>query len=300
MDKPLFTRWTGAVLGFVMGAGDTLMLRYIDPEFRLWVGAYFTASFIALGYFLGLTLETRVRERLAARRLADAELRVAHADKLASLGQLAGTMAHELRNPLAIIRSTVQNLDETLQPDDAEAKQTCRFVLEEIDRLSRVTGSIVRFARPLSPKKTRIRGQELFDRVQALGDRMLASQSVSLVTRPVDPSLQLDIDPDLVSQALLGLIDNAAHFSKPGGSIELEVARDDEQIVLAVEDSGPGIPAEQKAKLFEPFFTTREGGTGLGLAIVAEIAKVHGGRAVALDRKGGGARFELRLQELAA
>lgn len=312
MQKPLVTRFGGAVIGFVMGAADTLLLRSIDPHFQLWVGAYFTASFIALGFFFGLTLETRARERIAAariteqaRRLADAELRVAHSDKLASLGQLAGTMAHELRNPLAIIRSTVQNLDETLEATDAEGKRTCRFVLEEIDRLSRVTASIVRFARPLSPHKSRIRGKELFERIHALGDRMLATRSVTLVTRPIDPGITLELDPDLVSQAMLGLVDNAAHFSEPGAKIEIALTSTDGEVVLSVEDSGPGVPTELRERLFEPFFTTRVAGAGLGLAIVAEIAKAHGGKAVAGDRKGGGARFELRIphsdaKELAA
>jgi signal transduction histidine kinase len=310
--QPLFTRWSGAVLGFVVGAADTLILRSIEPGFQLWVGAYFTASFVALGFFLGLTLEIRVRERAAAdriaeqtRRLADAELRVAHADKLASLGQLAGTMAHELRNPLAIIRSTVQNLDETLEPRDTEAKRTCRFVLEEIDRLSRVTASIVRFARPLSPQKTRIPAKELFDRIGDLANRLLASRSVTLVTRPIDPGIELEVDPDLVAQAILGLVDNAAHFSEPGGKVEIGSISEPGEVVLFVEDSGPGVPPELRQRLFEPFFTTRETGTGLGLAIVAEISKVHGGQALACDRKGGGARFELRIpradaKELAA
>jgi signal transduction histidine kinase len=301
-DKPAITRWTGAALGFAMGAADTLILRAIGARFELWVGAYFTASFIALGFLLGLLIEARARERTAARRLGEqsgllaaAELRLAHADKLASLGQLAGTMAHELRNPLAIIRSTVQNLQESLEPGESEARRTCRFVLEEIDRLTRVTASIVRFARPLSVRRTSIDARELLGRAEALGERMLAARGVSLSARRADASVELDVDPDLICQALLGLLDNAAHFSPAGGAVELGLSVAGEEVVFAVDDSGAGVPEELRERLFEPFFTTRDEGTGLGLAIVRQIAQAHGGRVVVSDSPAGGARFELHL-----
>jgi signal transduction histidine kinase len=209
-------------------------------------------------------------------------------------------MAHELRNPLAIIRSTVQNLQESLEPGESEAGRTCRFVLEEIDRLTRVTASIVRFARPLSVKKTRLDSVELFERARALAERMLVGRGVTLSARAPVAAAELDADPDLVFQALLGLIDNAAHFSPPGAAIEIALRADGDQIAISVDDSGPGVPAELRERLFEPFFTTRDEGTGLGLAIVRQIAEAHGGRVVVGERPGGGARFELRLPTRAA
>jgi signal transduction histidine kinase len=303
MKLPIpITRWTGAVLGLVIGAVDTLVLRALGTTFELWVGAYFTVSFIALGYLIGLVVEARVRERAVAaraaeqaQRLAETELRVAHADKLAALGQLAGTMAHELRNPLAIIRSTVQNLDEALEPGESEARRTCRFVLDEIDRLTRVTGSIVRFARPLAVKRRRLRSNEVLGRAHALAERMLSTRSVTLAPLATSSDAWLDGDPDLLCQAVLGLVDNAAHFSPPGSAVEIALRSADAEIVVTVDDSGPGIPPALHGRLFEPFFTTRDDGAGLGLPIVRQIAQAHGGRVVAGDRPGGGARFEIRL-----
>ncbi len=307
--RPLITRWTGAVLGFTLGATDTLVLVAFGARFELWIGAYFGVSFVTLGFLLGLVLESRYAERVSAlklaeqsRELAEAEVRVLHADKLASLGQLATAMAHELRNPLAIIRSTVQNLEETLAPGDGEARRSCRFVLEEIDRLSRVTISIVRFARPLVPNRKRLDAGELFARAQALSARMLASRGVMLTSRSEAKEAALEGDPDLVCQALLGLVDNAAHFSQ---QVTLELETDGDEVVFAVSDRGPGVPEEVRAKLFEPFFTTRPDGTGLGLAVVQQIAKAHGGRVALGETHAHGARFELRLpaaraEELAA
>src|SRR5262245_52025562 len=96
--KPFSKRWTGAFLGFALGAVDTLFLRAIGVELPLWVGAYFTLSFVGLGFLLGLALELRAAERAAARaiaeqsrRLAETQARVLHLDKLACLGQVAGT-----------------------------------------------------------------------------------------------------------------------------------------------------------------------------------------------------------------
>jgi two-component system, NtrC family, sensor histidine kinase HydH len=300
------TRWTGAALGLAMGSADTVVLRALGAAFELWVAAYFTLSFVVLGFLVGLVLETQRRERAAAarvaehgRRLAEAQQRVAHADKLASLGQLAGTMAHELRNPLAIIRSTVQNLDEALEPGESEARRTCRFVLEEIDRLTRVTASIVRFARPLTVERRRLRSHELLERARSLGERMLSTRSVALAT-VASSDAWLEGDPDLLCQAVLGLVDNAAHFSPAGAAVEIALRSEGDQIVIAVDDSGPGVPAALRDKLFEPFFTTREEGSGLGLAIVRQIVQAHGGRVVAGERPGGGARFELHLPAAAA
>jgi signal transduction histidine kinase len=213
-------------------------------------------------------------------------------------------MAHELRNPLAIIRSTLQNLEETLEPGESETRRSCRFVLDEIDRLTRVTSSIVRFARPLRVERTRIDARKLFERCAALAERMLGAQPVRL-ERKASGSAVLDVDPDLICQALLGLIDNAARFSAPGTAVELGLDASSGEVELYVADSGPGVPAELAEKLFEPFFTTREDGTGLGLPIVRQIVQAHGGSIRVGERAGGGARFEIRLaragdQELAA
>ena len=303
------SRWSGALIGLTLGTVDTAILMIIGGEVvvggrdvTLLVGGYFAVNFAILGFLLGLSIESRVRERAAQQKLQEQEQRLnvtqkrlAQNDKLAALGQMASSMAHELRNPLAIIRSTVQNLNESFGQHDAEAREACQFVLEEIDRASRVTSEIVRFARPVEPRRSRLRADELHHRSRALAERLLNDRPVRLEARPANSNASLNVDPDLICQALLGLIDNAAQVTPPGGVIAFEAVETKGGVEFSVLDSGPGIPEEHRKRLFEPFFTTRKEGAGLGLAVAKQIAEAHGGRIDVSERPEGGARFSLKL-----
>ncbi len=297
-----FGRFHGALVGLVLGLFDTVLFRLLGTEFTLGgndvtivVASAFTSSLVALGFLLGITLELRRREHRSAEALDRAREQIAQNEKLASLGQLAGAIAHEVKNPLAIIRSTVQNISESLPEADGESRESAGFVMEEIDRLTRVTDVLLMFARPVALARRRTTCAAIMSKTEQLAARMLRERSITLVTEPA-PAALLEVDGDLICQVLLGLLGNAADVTAPGGLLQLEARADADRVELAVADRGPGIPRELEDQIFEPFFTTREGGTGLGLAVARQIVTAHEGSLSVENREGGGARFSVWLR----
>ncbi len=311
-DRPFYRRerWIYAFAAFLVGVFDTTVASLLGVEFTLGgrdvsmlVGIYVELSFAAFGYLIGLLVEMRRAEKLTAQASADAaaELeamrsRLAQTEKLASLGQLAGTLAHEVRNPLAIVRSSVQNLAEAIDRADDQNQQTCRFILEEIDRLSHVVTSLVGFARPLQLERSSVNAAQLVQRTGQLAAPLLREHRVELQVDSEDDSAVIEVDSDLLCQVLLGLLTNAAQASPHQGLVALGAHRDDGAVELTVTDQGPGIPAELRDKIFDPFFTTRKDGSGLGLAVARQIVEAHGGTLTVAEYDRPGARFTIRLE----
>jgi two-component system sensor histidine kinase HydH len=307
-------RFWGLAGGVALGLMDTLLSRAFGIDYRvngrdasLLVGAFFGSSFAILGYLLGAVLEARARDREQATRirlqdeaLAATRARLAQSEKLAALGQLATAIAHEVRNPLAVMRSAAQGVLEDERSASAATRQGCEFIIAEIDRLHSVVTSLLAFARPLPLKRRVIRVPELFDRIEQLAREELANAKVRLSRRVEDGVPEIHGDPDLLCQVLLGLIANASEAMASGGEVLLEALSVSGGIQLSVADSGPGVPAELKSRIFEPFFTTRPKGTGLGLAVVQQIVAAHAGSVAVDDRPGGGARFVVQLPERGA
>jgi signal transduction histidine kinase len=301
-------RWWGLALGLLGGVFDTWVMSALGIALTInaWdarplVAAYFGISFGVLGYLLGSLLESQRRERranalLQAQRdeIAAARSRLAQSEKLAALGQLAATIAHEVRNPLGIMRSAAQTLRDTL-PGEGESGQMSEFIIAEIDRLANVVNSLLAYARPLQPALRAVEVGALLDRTLLLAREDLAARRIDVRRRVADGLPALHGDADLLSQVLLGLLANAAEAMPAGGSITLDVECKGDALVLSVDDSGPGIAPELRAKVFEPFFTTRPRGTGLGLAIARQIVQAHGGYMEVGAAPAGGARFAITL-----
>ncbi|MEM9552717.1 MAG: ATP-binding protein [Acidobacteriota bacterium] len=326
-------RWRFAVGGFLVGVVETTIGYLVGVRAMLgthdvtWlVGGLVELSFGVFGYLLGRVVEARRRERRDAatieaqlRELAAARARLAQAEKLASLGQLAGAILHEVRNPLAILRSMTQNLRESLAEaedggrpptdDETSPDAICAQLVEEVDRLSHVTASLAAFSSAPRLERRPIALADLLERVRLLGAEMLRERGVRLEIETGPPAASLTVDADLVVQALLGLLDNAAvamreasstlDSTRGPGVVRLrarspEDAADD-AVILEVEDAGPGIDASVRDTLFEPFITTRADGHGLGLAVARQIARAHGGDLDLVDRPPPGATFRLRL-----
>jgi len=303
------TRWWGAAGGLALAIVDTAIMVLLGVTFQMngrdvtaLVAVSFGSSLALLGFLVGYASEARRRDRRAA-ALIQAQLealnagraRLVQSEKLAALGQLATAIAHEVRNPLAVIRSAAQGLGETVPPGDAEGARACAFITAEIDRLSSVVTSLLEFARPLHLEPRAVSVRELFDRAALLAEGELAAKGARL-GRAESPALPtVKADPDLLSQVLLGLLANAAEAVPYGGDVTLAAHARDGAVELVVEDSGPGIPAELRDRVFEPFFTTRPRGIGLGLAVARQVVEAHGGRIEAGERPGGGARLTVRL-----
>ena len=299
-------RWWFAAGAFALGAVYTTLVASLGVEFRLGsrdvtlaVALATELAFAGFGFLLGRAAESRTAERRAAEaeragleRLAALQTRLAQAEKLAAVGQLASAIAHEVRNPLAIVRSLVQNLAEAPRPE-GEPRRTCALVIEEIDRLTRVTASLVGLARPVRPRLAELAARDIVDRVVWLGRRLLEDRSLRVQDGP--SGARVRADPDLACQVLLGLVGNAAEASGAGEPIDLEWREGEREVAFRVGDRGPGVPAELRERVFEPFFTTKPGGSGLGLAVARQLAEAQGGRLELEPGTERGAAFVLRL-----
>ncbi|HXV59850.1 MAG TPA: ATP-binding protein [Vicinamibacteria bacterium] len=297
-------RWTFAAAAFGLGLLYTGVLAIMGVEVRvggrdvaLPVAAATELAFGLFGFMLGTSAESRESER----KLAALQSRLLHAEKLAAVGQLASRIAHEVRNPLAIVRSMIQNLGEGASPAPEDVGATCRQVIDEIDRLDRVTSSLVGLSRPHAPRLSPIAAPELLSRVEWLSRRFLEGRRVSLrVSHPIDNTTnRVRADPDLACQVLLGLVANAAditeHAKTSTSTIELGWREAPNEIVFHVRDQGPGVPDEMRERIFDPFFTTKTEGTGLGLAVARELAEVQGGALVLEESTGQFTSFALHL-----
>lgn len=299
-------RWWGLFAGIAVALFDTAVISWLGVTFgadaQQWVALYFGISFASVGFLAGFLMEQRRRERQTeALMRAQAETinatraRLLQSEKLAALGQLAAQIAHEVRNPLGVIRSAAQGIGETVAVGDADAERACSFILAEIDRLNSVITSLLAFARPFQVETRPVEVAQIFERALLLAREDLAAKQLR-VSQPDAASLPaVQADTDLMSQVVLDLLHNAAQASPRAGEVSLEARAEDGRVQISVSDNGPGVPANLRARVFEPFFTTRPRGTGLGLAIARQIVRAHGGEISVGDARAGGACFTISL-----
>lgn len=269
------------------------------------VTCLFAATTAALGFVIGRLARNRRRAQADAQTISlhlaalqKSQRQLVQNEKLAAIGRLAAGIAHEVRNPLGVIRSSAAMVQDGFQPGD-DAHRACQFICEEIDRLNSLITSLLTFARPAQLRVQRVALDTVLERALTLAADELRSRGVQ-VAREGLPGPELDADPDLVAQVVLGLLTNAAEAIGQGGCIALRVAAHRESVQIEVADSGPGLSAEQAQRVFEPFFTTKPKGTGLGLAMAQRIIQTHlGALRVSSGRgagpAGGGACFTIEL-----
>jgi len=233
-------------------------------------------------------LEQRVEQKSAELESAHAE--ILQSEKLAAMGHLSAGLAHEIRNPLASISGSVQLLLENV-PAQGEEQRLMRIVVNEADRLNGLLSDFLTFARPRPPQKTDF---DLPQLLQEFIDLLHQDQRFSAIQVDTDwPSAcRLNADLEQLKQSLWDLAINAAEAMQGQGTLLFQVVVDD-TISIIVEDSGPGISADVKARIFEPFFSTKEQGTGLGLASVYVAMEAHNGQLTVTDGSQGGACFQL-------
>src|SRR5215213_8762836 len=223
------------------------------------------------------------------------ERELAERERMAALGRMAATVAHEIKNPLSAIKSIAQVMreDETLRN---EYERDLGLIVGETDRLSQSVTQLLSFARKESPALQPLSIDEL---VRSVVDLFRASAREQGVVLDAQVEVEAELAGKSVSalrDALSNLLLNALQATPQGGRVELVAAASDGELVISVQDSGPGVPVDLRERIWEPFFTTRQRGTGLGLAIVRKRLQEVGGSAV-LDagRNGGGALFQLHV-----
>jgi signal transduction histidine kinase len=262
------------------------------------------ASALAASLLVALAFGTlRWRERYGAlsARHARAEEALRRRDRLAAVGEAAGTVAHEIRNPLNAIAMSVQRVRREFvdaAPLDEAARSEARELLSvmeaETRRMNRTVQQFLDFARPprLAPQPT-----ELASLVAGLVEsrRPLAEARAIALDADAAAAGRANVDPDQLRQALDNILRNALEATPAGGRVTVKAGSTAREDVIAVADTGPGIPADQIGRVFDLYFTTKAEGTGVGLAITQQIVTAHGGTVEVDSPPGGGTRFTVRL-----
>lgn len=229
-------------------------------------------------------------------------------ERLQAVAELGASLAHEIKNPLASIRSAIEQLDgQHLTENDRDILR--RLVITESDRVSRLLSEFMEFSRV----EVRRRSEVDIAKVTAEAIRLVEQHPDARGGAAIEYSaphdvLMLDGDPDLLHRAVFNLVLNAVQHSGDGGRVRVELkpvtrrelpagVQGSASVKLEVRDSGPGIPKEEIPRIFDPFFTTREGGTGLGLAMVHRAVEAHEGTILVDGHEGRGAQFTVYLPQ---
>jgi signal transduction histidine kinase len=224
--------------------------------------------------------------------------RLCEAEKLASAARIAAGVAHEIRNPLAAVKTWVFSIRRSLPPD-AELDRKFHLISEQMARIETMLADFLEFSRPPAALRPQPVAALLAKTVELA--RYRVRQKGVRVVCDGDPSLPPVLtDPPRLEQVLINLLNNAVDATPQGGEIRLRASFDADGdggpwVVVRVEDTGTGIPDDARPRIFEPFFTTKETGTGLGLCIAAEIAGQLGGQLVLERSAPGGTSFAVRL-----
>jgi two-component system sensor histidine kinase HydH len=283
-------------------ASTWLLLRLSGPEqYEQQARRYLLSSGLALaGFLLALALTANLARSLEQGRRRQEQLRedLRRAEHLATLGRLLAGVAHEVRNPLAAIRSTVQ-LWQRL-PEQARSPTAVDPILQAVDRLNGLVSRLLYFTR------------SGLDEPRSVDLNAVVRDTLALLaaeTKAHAVQIRADLAADLPSirgsaqtlqQVVLNLASNALQAMPNGGVLRCRTGRsaDGSAVELEVADTGPGVPAAARQHLFEPFFTTRPDGTGLGLALCREIVQQHGGRIDLVEEPGWGAVFRVTLPSI--
>ncbi len=216
-------------------------------------------------------------------------------DRLAAMGELTAGVAHEVRNPLGIIRASVQLVEDS-HGDPVRVRDATRVIKQEIDRLDKVIKALLDFGRPSTPTLRITNVEDVVSDVVLFTRQFAGQAKVDIETEfsAADPLVLADADQ--LKQVFVNLVSNAVQAMEDrGGAIKVRVWDDDAFVLASVADTGPGMAPEVLEKVFDPFYSTRGGGTGLGLTIVHRIIDQHGGRVEVDSAPGRGTRFTVAL-----
>lgn len=260
----------GKILGFCAFINEKSEEPYASKDLELLVPL---SKQIALS-LKNLEIYEKIRER----------------DRLATVGEMAAGLAHEIRNPLGAIKGAAQYLIPT--HENTTQNEFLNIIVNEVDRLNKIVSQFLNYAKPLAQNFTET----------DLGE--LLRNTIQMVSRDLPADIQITyqgnsyfavIDPSLTQQVFLNLIFNAIQAMPEGGRLTISMREIKNNIEILFEDSGIGIPPENLSKIFIPFFTTREGGTGLGLAISYKIVRAHQGKINVESKLHKGTKFIMTL-----
>ncbi len=225
------------------------------------------------------------------------EARLRRAESLASLTTLTAGVAHEIKNPLGSIGIHIQLIQKAIEAkarlDKKSISRYLEIVMEEVERLNRIVVDFLFAVRPMNAELERRSLNILVHDIIEFTLFELKDAGIEVEERYADSLPDLDLDEKYIKQALLNIIKNAIAAMPGGGSLQVSTKRDGNAVLLRIKDTGVGIEEENIAKIFEPYYTTKEFGSGLGLTVVYKIVKEHGGEISLTSKEGEGTIFTL-------
>jgi len=228
-------------------------------------------------------------------RTVDVEEQLRRNEQLSALGLLAAEVAHEIRNPLTVMKMLYHSLELDFPAGDPRAEDA-RVLGDKMNHLDQIVDNIVKFARNAEPHMAPVSVPALLDDLALLTRHKLQHQGIELIREDAPDQPHVKADATQLSQAFLNLILNAAEAMQSGGTLHISTRLDDSALEVEFADSGPGMTAEQQEHAFTGMLSTsKESGGGLGLAIVAKVAEAHGGNVEVQSAPGEGTRIQFRL-----
>jgi len=219
---------------------------------------------------------------------------ISRAEHLATLGELATGLAHEIRNPLAGIAGVIDIIGRDL-PETSPARAMVRDVRMEISQINRILTDLLETARPHPTRMMRSNLNTTVEHAVMLARQQVLSQPILIELHKAPDLPEVEHDSDQIHQVILNLLLNAVQSIDGPGVVRVEIGSRDEYATVTVSDTGRGIPESQLEQIFRPFFTTRANGTGLGLSLVHRIVEEHHGRIDVTSEVGKGSRFEVLI-----
>lgn len=303
--------------GLVTGAAVGVLAAFLYPFTDAWPPPVHLSDLalrlgflLLVGFCMGGLAERERRERrlveelnrelLAQQQhLKEAQEQLIRSDRLATVGELAAGLAHDLRNPLAGVSGALHVLTDQL-PNDHSQHALLSEIQAQIARMNKTLTDLLWHARPPEPQYLPLNVNEVIE--QSLWFLPMTSRTRIEVVKRLQADLPLlHLDPNLFQQALLNILVNARQATPDGGRLLVSTCLrrnrfgKEEVVEVAITDTGPGIPEEDHARIFQPFFTTKTQGTGLGLAIAARLVEQHGGRITVESERQKGATFRITL-----
>jgi two-component system sensor histidine kinase HydH len=293
--EPQLGKITGPVLGVVEIVQD--LSGDYNTIFQIQILVVITCAVLMGAVFLVLVFVVKRGEGIIQKRAMERlrlKERLAHAERLSSMGEMAAGISHEIRNPLGIIRSSAELLKKKIAKIDPQ-NTFPDIIVEEASRLNRIITDFINYAKPREPNMTLCRLQEIIDKNISFLEAQNKEQGYLIKKNFQNHLPEIMADSTMLYQSFLNILINAMQSMPDGGRILVEISSSDHWITVHFDDEGQGIPSENLDKIWDPFFTTKDQGTGLGLGIVKNIVESHGGGVQVVNRPVRGARVTIEL-----
>jgi two-component system, NtrC family, sensor histidine kinase HydH len=298
----------GALVVALVSAASYLPHIVTDWHDRV---AYRQAQFAELLMFQAVALvvgtlaehEKRQREEMertaeelaeAYQRLQESFEQLRRADRLSALGQLSAGLAHEIKNPLASMKGSLEIVADDF-PVGHEKREFLDIFKKELDRLNAVLTEFLQFARPPRPDRQPCRIEDVLESIRIVCSSEAERAGVAIAVECGGELPEISADAGQLQQTFLNIVLNGIQAMPAGGRLGIDARRQNGALEVTISDEGPGIPAADRSHVFDPFFTTKARGTGLGLPIAYNLVRGHGGDIRIEDRVEGGLSFVVRL-----